>query len=65
MSAPFVCSRCFKVCGPYDRIERRIEMRDARSQARYRVYLESKLCKTCADAELESVRPTVQQGRFL
>lgn len=63
--SPWVCDRCMKVCGPYDRIERRIEMRDARTQARYKVVTTGRICKACADKEIEEHRPVTNQGKFL
>lgn len=65
MTAPWVCERCSKVCDVFDRIERRIEFREPRHQARYATYIESRICRGCAQKEIEEKRPKSQQGTFL
>lgn len=64
MTAIFVCELCGTKCG-HDRVERRVELREAHSQRRLKTNKVADLCGTCARLEMYESRPvktTVQSS---
>lgn len=51
MSAVFVCEICKTKCG-YDRVERRVELREAHSGRRLKTNKVADLCGKCAREEV-------------
>lgn len=66
MTAVYVCETCGTKCG-YDRVERRVELREAHSQKRLKTNKVADLCGKCAKLEMYEARPTrtVKQGELL
>lgn len=66
MTAVFICEACNTKCG-YDRVERRVELREAHSQKRLKTNKIADLCGTCARLEMYEARPvkTTKQGNLL
>jgi len=56
VSATFVCSACNEVRGRAERIEVRRESRDAKQNRRHVVLLKT-ICRSCDDAEVQTLRP--------
>lgn len=56
-TAAWFCGGCGEIIrNPYERIEKRIEYRTIKGQARYAVILVGHLCKACADTEVDALR---------
>lgn len=65
MTSVFVCEICKTKCG-HDRVERRIELREAHSQKRLKTNKVADLCGRCAREEIYApAGPASQQGSLL
>lgn len=59
------CSVCHQPTSPSDLLEKRLELREVVGQARYRVALLGRVCRSCGDREVAAVRAGEGQGSLL